>query len=86
MIDGATNTVTATIPVGGEPDAVGVDPLATGTVYVANEGGNNVSVIERGHRHPSPPPFPSAAARPGWGWTRPPAPSTWPTSKAAPCR
>ena len=35
VIDGATNTVTATIPVGSAPDGVGVDP-ATGTVYVTN--------------------------------------------------
>ena len=35
VIDAATNTVTATIPVGSNPGEVAVDP-ATGTVYVAN--------------------------------------------------
>ena len=39
-----TYTVTATIGVGSTPRGVGVDP-ATHTVYVANSGGNSVSVI-----------------------------------------
>jgi YVTN family beta-propeller protein len=43
VIDAATNTVTATIPVGFGPDAVAVAP-ATHTAYVANEG-STVSVI-----------------------------------------
>jgi YVTN family beta-propeller protein len=37
--------VTRTIPVGGQPDAVAVDPVA-GTVYVANAGDGTVSVID----------------------------------------
>jgi len=40
-----TYTVTATIGVGITPEGVGVDP-ATNTVYVANEGGGSVSVID----------------------------------------
>ena len=35
VIDGATNTVTATIAVGSDPSGVGVDP-STHAVYVAN--------------------------------------------------
>ena len=38
-------TVTATIAVGTNPEGVGVDP-STHTVYVANGGGNTVSVID----------------------------------------
>ena len=45
MIDAATNTVTATIPVGSEPYGVAVDP-ATHTVYVTNAGDGTVSVID----------------------------------------
>jgi len=45
VIDAATRTVTATIPVGTEPFAVAADPAA-GTVYVANYGNNTVSVID----------------------------------------
>ena len=45
MIDGATNTVSATVPAGGGPFGGGVDP-ATATVYLTNQGGDNtVSVI-----------------------------------------
>ena len=44
MINGATNTVTATIGVGTNPVWVGVDP-STHTVYVPNTLSNNVSVI-----------------------------------------
>jgi YVTN family beta-propeller protein len=44
VIDGATNTVTATVTVGNGADAVGVDPT-TDTVYVANQDDNTVSVI-----------------------------------------
>ena len=36
VIDAATRTVTATIPVGNGPYGVAADPAA-GTVYVANE-------------------------------------------------
>ncbi|MEZ0579117.1 IPT/TIG domain-containing protein [Nocardioides sp. MH1] len=45
VIDGATNTVTATIPVGSRPGAVDVDPTSH-TVYVANNRGPSVSVID----------------------------------------
>ena len=45
VIDTATNTVTATVPVGKCPMGVAVSPDGT-KVYVANEGSNNVSVID----------------------------------------
>ena len=44
VISAATNTVTATVPVGSGPDGVAVDSSAD-TVYVANSGGATVSVI-----------------------------------------
>jgi YVTN family beta-propeller protein len=44
VIDGATNTVTATIGVGSGPHSVGAD-LSTHTVYVPNTNSDNVSVI-----------------------------------------
>ena len=45
VIDGATNLVTATVPVGFNPWAVGVNPT-TNRVYVANRGSKSVSVID----------------------------------------
>ena len=45
VIDGTTNTVTATIPVGTHPSGVGVDP-SSHTVYVANALSGTVSVID----------------------------------------
>ena len=45
VIDAATNTVTATIPVGSGPGGVAVDPAA-GTVYVTNADAGTVSVID----------------------------------------
>jgi YVTN family beta-propeller protein len=45
VIDGATGTVTATIPVGSEPAGVGVDPV-TDMIYVANHNAPTVSVID----------------------------------------
>jgi YVTN family beta-propeller protein len=45
VIDTATNTVIATIPVGSLPAGVAVTPDGS-KVYVANENGNNVSVID----------------------------------------
>ena len=45
VIDEATNTVTHTIPVGSGPYGVAVDPAAD-TVYVTNDFGNTVSVID----------------------------------------
>ena len=45
VIDTATNTVIATVPVGTWPRGVSVNPAGT-RVYVANGGSNNVSVID----------------------------------------
>jgi YVTN family beta-propeller protein len=45
VINGATNTVTTTVPVGSGPIGVGVNP-STNTIYVANSGSNNVSVVD----------------------------------------
>jgi DNA-binding beta-propeller fold protein YncE len=44
VIDAATNTVTGSIPVGGDPEAIAVDPR-THTAYVANNSSGTVSVI-----------------------------------------
>ena len=44
VINGRTNTVTATIPVGGEPAGVAVN-RATDAIYAANTADNTVSVI-----------------------------------------
>src|ERR1700731_621419 len=48
LIDPATNTVIATIPVGTSPDGVAVSPTGpeAGDVYVVNAGSNTVSVID----------------------------------------
>src|SRR5215218_7496635 len=45
VIDRATNTVTATIPVGSNPTGVAITPDGT-RVYVTNLNSNNVSVID----------------------------------------
>ncbi len=45
VINGATNTVTATVAVGSHPFPVVVDDPTTDTVYVANSDANSVSVI-----------------------------------------
>ena len=47
VINPATNTVTATIPVGTEPHGVAVSPTGpyAGDIYVTNYGGGTVSVI-----------------------------------------
>ena len=45
VIDASTRTVTATVPVGKDPEGVAVDP-GTHTVYVTNSGDGTVSVIE----------------------------------------
>ena len=45
VIDTATNTVTATVPVGSGPFAVAVNPQGT-KAYVVNFFSNNVSVID----------------------------------------
>ena len=44
VINGQTNTVTATISVGAAPFGIAVNPK-TGTVYVTNSGDGTVSVI-----------------------------------------
>ena len=44
VIDEATGTVTATVPVGADPSGVAVDPT-THTAYVPNYGDSTVSVI-----------------------------------------
>ena len=44
VINTATNTVSATITVGSDPNGVSVSPDGS-KVYVANEGANTVSVI-----------------------------------------
>ena len=44
VINGRTNKVTATIPVGNEPFVVAVND-ATDTVYAANHADNTISVI-----------------------------------------
>jgi YVTN family beta-propeller protein len=46
VVDTATLTVTATIPVGSEPLGVAVSPDGS-KVYVANKGSDIVSVIDR---------------------------------------
>ena len=45
VIDTATNTVVATVPVGILPYGVSVNTAGT-RVYVANQGSNNISVID----------------------------------------
>ena len=45
LIDPATNTVVATIPVGNSPYGVAINPT-NGLVYVANANSNTVSVID----------------------------------------
>ena len=45
VIDGASNTVAATVSVGSDPLAVAVNAV-TGQVYVANESSGTVSVID----------------------------------------
>jgi YVTN family beta-propeller protein len=44
VLDGRTNTVTATVPVGSAPVNIAVNPN-TKTIYVTNESGNSVSVL-----------------------------------------
>ena len=44
VISTATNTVTATVPVGSDPDGVAVTPNGA-YAYVTNEGSDSVSVI-----------------------------------------
>ena len=45
VISGASNQVTATIPVGGNPFGAAVDP-GTGRVFVANRNSGDVSVFK----------------------------------------
>ena len=58
VIDGSTNALTATVPVGKDPGGVAVDP-GTRTVYVVN--GDRVSVIDG----QGPPRCPSVGIRVG---------------------
>ena len=44
VINGRTNKVAATVPVGSLPQGVAADPQ-TNTVYVANNGSRSVSVL-----------------------------------------
>jgi YVTN family beta-propeller protein len=44
VINGATNTVVATVTVGNEPDAIAVNS-ATNQIYVTNHGSGTMSVI-----------------------------------------
>jgi YVTN family beta-propeller protein len=44
VVDGTTNTVTATVKVGSLPSNVDVNPQ-TGLVYVTNQGHSTVSVV-----------------------------------------
>ncbi len=44
VINPATNTVVATIPVGGGPNGVAINPT-NGLVYVTNDDSNTVSVV-----------------------------------------
>jgi YVTN family beta-propeller protein len=95
VIDEATNTVTATIPVGAGPWLVAVDPAAR-NVYVANVDDDTVSVIDEatntvtatsrtllrwGTRTPS-----TASSCSRWPWIPLPVSSTWPTRLTTPCR
>jgi len=45
VIDGATNTISANVPVGSKPAAVAVDPVS-GMVYTANSGAATLSKID----------------------------------------
>jgi YVTN family beta-propeller protein len=47
VVNGATNTITTTIPVGAAPQAVAVNPT-TNTIYVANANAGTLSVINGG--------------------------------------
>src|SRR4029077_20876124 len=44
VIDGATNTVVATVPVGTYPYSLALNPM-TSEIYVENANSNNVTVI-----------------------------------------
>ena len=60
VIDGASNTVVATVAVGSNPYGVAVNPN-TNRIYVANYGDDTVSVIED---VPSPTPTPTRTPTP----------------------
>ena len=49
VIDGATNTVIATLTVDTNPDDGIVIDTVTNRVYITNSGSNTVSVIQDGH-------------------------------------
>ena len=77
-------TVTATIPVGAVPDGVAVDPAA-GTVYVANDDDNTVSVIDAATNTVTAT-IPVGADPDAVAADPPPGPSTWPTTTTVRCR
>jgi YVTN family beta-propeller protein len=64
VINGSTNTVTATVTVGSAPYGVAVDPT-TNTVYVANSSSNTVSVFDGQVAAPGTPGTPSAVGGSG---------------------
>ena len=76
--------VTRTIPVGGQPGAVAVDPAAR-TVYVANAGDGTVSVLDAATGTVTRT-IPVGYSPWRWRWIPLPAPSTWPTPAVARCR
>ena len=74
VIDGASNTVTATLPMGGGAEGVAANS-ATNRVYVTNDRGNSVSVIQ--DPSPAPPPVtPTSTWFFAEGSTQPPF-DTW---------
>ena len=81
VIDGATNTVVAPVPVGAGPLGVAVDPT-THTGYVANGNGDTVSVIEM----PPPTASPTATRAVTPAPTATPTPTTSPTPTPTPTR
>ena len=85
VIDGATNTVTATVAVGTDPIGVAVDET-TDTIYAANDGSGTVSVIDGATNTVTATVTVGAATPTGWRSMRPPTPSMPPTTDRARCR
>ena len=61
VIDTATNTVVATIPVGNSPTLIALSPDNT-RAYVANQGSDDCYGHQRRDQYGGQPPFPSAAS------------------------